>query len=134
MAAKNRQLAGGGSLMDMGIYAINAVRYLSGKEPMEVYGDELSTPGDPRFTEVEETMNFELRFEEGFIASCLTSYGINAIDFAYTGRGTIRVGAVSELSEAITCGKYDNGQNGRKCPTNRSTTLRPRWTISAAAF
>src|SRR5262245_54931047 len=32
----NRKLAGGGSLMDIGIYALNAVRYLSGQEPSEL--------------------------------------------------------------------------------------------------
>src|SRR5437764_66857 len=32
----NKQLAGGGSLMDIGIYALNASRYLTGEEPTEV--------------------------------------------------------------------------------------------------
>ena len=36
---------GGGSMMDIGIYAVNAARYLSGEEPTEVFGMEYSTPG-----------------------------------------------------------------------------------------
>jgi predicted dehydrogenase len=76
-----KAMAGGGALMDMGVYAINAARYLSGKEPVEVTAATYATPGDPRFTEVEETVTFEMRFDEGFVASCLTSYGINCKRF-----------------------------------------------------
>src|SRR5713101_2893167 len=47
----NKQLAGGGSLMDIGIYALNATRYLTGQEPTEVNAMIYSTPGDPRFKE-----------------------------------------------------------------------------------
>jgi predicted dehydrogenase len=69
-----KDMAGGGPLMDMGVYAINAARYLSGKEPVEVVATSFASPNDPRFAEVEETMALEMRFAEGFIASCLTSY------------------------------------------------------------
>jgi predicted dehydrogenase len=81
----NRKLAGGGSLMDMGIYALNAVRYLSGQEPTEVSAVSYSTPGDPRFKEVEETIAFELRFASGIVASCLSTYGFNCNRFRLYG-------------------------------------------------
>ena len=81
----NRQLAGGGSLMDIGIYALNAVRYLSGQEPTEVYATSYSTPNDPRFKEVEETIAFELRFDSGLLASCLSSYGLGCNRFRVYG-------------------------------------------------
>jgi predicted dehydrogenase len=71
----NKKLAGGGPLMDMGIYAVNAIRYLSGQEPVEVSAFSFATPGDPRFKEVEETISFEMRFESGMLASVLSSYG-----------------------------------------------------------
>src|SRR5262249_25925463 len=58
----NKQLAGGGSMMDIGIYALNASRYLSGEEPTEVNAVTYTTLGDPRFKEVEEHINFQLRF------------------------------------------------------------------------
>src|SRR4051794_35649581 len=45
----NRKLAGGGSLMDIGIYALNATRYLSGEEPTEVIAQSYTTPNDVRF-------------------------------------------------------------------------------------
>ncbi len=70
-----KDMAGGGSLMDIGIYALNASRYLTGEEPVEVSAMEYTTPGDPRFREVEETITFQLRFPSGVLASCTSSYG-----------------------------------------------------------
>jgi predicted dehydrogenase len=74
----NRELAGGGSLMDIGIYALNAARYLSGEEPTELTAMSYTTPGDPRFKEVEETINFQLRFPSGILANCSSSYGYDS--------------------------------------------------------
>ena len=70
-----RAMAGGGSLMDIGIYALNAARYLTGEEPVAVNAMMHSTPNDPRFTEVEENINFQLRFPSGVLANCASSYG-----------------------------------------------------------
>jgi predicted dehydrogenase len=71
----NKQLAGGGSMMDIGIYALNAARYLTGEEPAEVNAMMYTTPNDPRFKEVEENINFQLRFPSGILANCSSSYG-----------------------------------------------------------
>ena len=70
-----RAMAGGGSLMDIGIYSLNAARYITGEEPTEVSAMEYTTPNDPRFREVEETINFQLRFPSGVLANCSSSYG-----------------------------------------------------------
>ena len=70
-----KDLAGGGSMMDIGIYALNASRYLSGEEPTEVNAFMYNAPGDPRFKEVEENVNFQLRFPSGAMANCTSSYG-----------------------------------------------------------
>jgi Predicted dehydrogenases and related proteins len=71
----NKKMAGGGSLMDIGIYALNACRYLTGEEPKEVNAMIYSTPGDERFREVEEHVSFQLRFPSGVLANCTSSYG-----------------------------------------------------------
>ena len=71
----DRSLAGGGSLPDIGIYCINTARFLTGLEPRQVYGQIHSPKGDPRYREVEETVNFQLHFDNGFTANCTTSYG-----------------------------------------------------------
>jgi predicted dehydrogenase len=70
-----KAMAGGGSMMDIGIYALNASRYLSGEEPTEVSAMIYTTPNDPRFKEVEENVNFQLRFPSGAMANCTSSYG-----------------------------------------------------------
>jgi predicted dehydrogenase len=70
-----KDMAGGGSLMDMGIYALQAARYISGEEPVEINAMAYSTPRDPRFKEVEENINFQMRFPSGVLANCTSSYG-----------------------------------------------------------
>ncbi|MEH3086109.1 MAG: Gfo/Idh/MocA family oxidoreductase [Xylophilus ampelinus] len=70
-----RALAGGGALPDIGLYCLNAARFLTGEEPVEAYATLVSPPGDPRYAEVEETVAFTLRFPSGFIANSFTSYG-----------------------------------------------------------
>ena len=80
----NKTLAGGGSLMDIGIYSLQAARYISSEEPTEINAMMYSTPGDVRFKEVEETINFQLRFPSGVLANCTSSYG-------YSGQNRYRV-------------------------------------------
>lgn len=81
-----KSLAGGGSLMDIGIYALQAARYISGEEPTEVNALMYTTPGDPRFKEVEENINFQLRFPSGVLANCVSSYGAGLNRFRGVGQ------------------------------------------------
>lgn len=72
-----RALSGGGSLMDIGIYALNASRYMTGEEPIALYAHEVTDRNDPRFHEVEDRIEFELEFPSGVIASCMSMYSAN---------------------------------------------------------
>ncbi|MEH2412794.1 Gfo/Idh/MocA family protein [Nostoc sp.] len=72
-----RALAGGGCLPDVGIYCLNATRYLTGEEPIAISAQIFSTPGDPRFQEVEESVTFQMRFPSGIVAICSSSYGFH---------------------------------------------------------
>ena len=81
----NRKMAGGGSMMDIGIYALNAARYLTGEEPAEVHAMMDTTPNDPRFKEVEENITFQLRFPSGVLANCTSSYGVPLNRFRVVG-------------------------------------------------
>ena len=72
---QNKALAGGGALPDVGLYCLNTTRFLLGEEPTEVSAMIHSTPGDPRFKEVEETVTFQLRFPGGVLSNNATSYG-----------------------------------------------------------
>jgi glucose-fructose oxidoreductase len=44
-----------------------------------------STPNDPRFKEVEETITFQLRFPSGVLANCTSSYGAGLNRFRVVG-------------------------------------------------
>ncbi len=70
----NRKLAGGGSLMDIGVYSVNALRYLTGEEPAEVTAMEFTDRSDPRFREVEDTITFQFRFPSGAIGHGVSAY------------------------------------------------------------
>ncbi|BCS31818.2 glucose-fructose oxidoreductase [Luteitalea sp. TBR-22] len=70
-----KKMGGGGSMMDIGIYSVNAARYLAGEEPTEVFAMETTDRNDPRFKEVEDTLTFQLRFPSGTLANCVSSYG-----------------------------------------------------------
>ncbi len=66
-------LAGGGALMNMGIYAIQAALYTVGTNPIAVTAQEFKTMPE-KFKEVDETITMQLEFPEGAIASLHTSH------------------------------------------------------------
>jgi len=76
----NKQLAGGGAMMDIGIYSINGSRYMIGEDPVWVTAQE--TKNNPaKFKEgVDETIQFQLGFPGGAVASCLSTYAMNNLD------------------------------------------------------
>ena len=76
----DKKLAGGGAMMDIGIYSINGARYMIGEEPTWVTAQETKT--DPqKFKEgVDETILFQLGFPGGAVASCLSTYTMNNLD------------------------------------------------------
>ena len=70
----DKRLAGGGALPDIGLYDLNTTRFLLGEEPIEVSAMMYSTPGDPRFREVEENVVWQMRFASGVLSSHMTGY------------------------------------------------------------
>lgn len=72
-----KALAGGGSMMDIGIYSLNALRYLTGEEPTEVTATITNPPNDPRFVDVEDTVDFKLTFPSGLIGHGTSGYSWN---------------------------------------------------------
>jgi predicted dehydrogenase len=79
----NKELAGGGSMMDIGIYSINGARYMIGEDPIWVTAQETKT--DPaKFKEgVDETITFQFGFPGGAVSSCLSTYNMNGLDKFY---------------------------------------------------
>ena len=76
----DKKLAGGGSLMDIGVYAINGSRYMIGEEPIWVTAQETKTDTQKFKEGVDETITFQLGFPGGAVASCLSTYSMNNLD------------------------------------------------------
>jgi predicted dehydrogenase len=66
-------LSGGGPLLDAGIYAVHAARWLAGEAPISVTAQAIKTDPDT-FEEVEETLLWQLRFPSGILATSSTSF------------------------------------------------------------
>ena len=66
---------GAGPLYDLGIYCINAARYLFRAEPFEVMAMRLAHKCDPRFASAEEAYSATLRFSDDRVAQFTCSFG-----------------------------------------------------------
>src|SRR6201992_2520977 len=71
----DRKLAGGGPLVEMGVYSLNACRYLTGEEPVDIKAFASTIDKDGRFDTVEENVSWTMKFPSGIVASCNTTYG-----------------------------------------------------------
>jgi predicted dehydrogenase len=76
----NKKLGGGGSMYDIGIYGLQALQYLSGEAPTEVYATISNPPNDDRFKEVEDTVHFTLKFPSGLNGMCSSSYSWSGVN------------------------------------------------------
>jgi len=64
---------GGGAMMDMGVYALQAARYSTGLEPTAVSAQQFNL--DPEhISEVDETTTFQLEFPNNTFANCMTTF------------------------------------------------------------
>ena len=70
---KAKKEYGGGAIMDMGVYSINAARYATGEEPISVTAQQFKTRPEV-FKNVEETVTFQFDFPSGAVANCMTSF------------------------------------------------------------
>jgi predicted dehydrogenase len=97
-------MAGGGALMDVGVYCIQGGCYTLGERPLSVTATEVKTY--EKFAEVDETLAWHMKFPSGAIASCTTSYaiGVNRL-FAAAEEGRF------ELEPAYTYGPLKGWTN-----------------------
>jgi predicted dehydrogenase len=73
-----RRKTGGGTLFDIGVYCINAARYLFRDEPTEVLAMS-GNNGEKRFAEVDEMTGAILRFPGDRLATFICSFGTSAV-------------------------------------------------------
>ena len=67
--------------MDVGIYSLNACRFLTGEEPTQISAYSSVIDQDGRFNEVEENVAWTMKFPSGTVAACTTTYGANMDGF-----------------------------------------------------
>jgi predicted dehydrogenase len=70
----NKELAGGGPLMDVGIYCVQGAIYTMNQLPIAVTAKEGKRTDLKRFSEVEESITWRMEFPDGAVAECETSY------------------------------------------------------------
>lgn len=73
---KQNRAMGGGAMFDMGVYSLNAARYVTGEEPIAVLAQEKTNRPDI-YNRADETTIFQLEFPSGALANCATSLGMN---------------------------------------------------------
>jgi predicted dehydrogenase len=69
---------GGGPIYDIGIYCINAARYLFRAEPRTVWASALRRE-QPRFADAEETVSCVLQFSDARLAAFTCSFGAHPV-------------------------------------------------------
>ncbi len=69
---KLRPEMGGGSMMDMGVYPLQAARYVTGEEPVTVTAQGYSMRD--AYQDINEAVNFQLKFPGGTIANLSTGF------------------------------------------------------------
>ncbi|HEX8547495.1 MAG TPA: Gfo/Idh/MocA family oxidoreductase [Cytophagaceae bacterium] len=70
----DKKLAGGGPLMDLGVYCVQGVIYTIGELPIAITAKEGKKTDKEKFKTVEESISWTMEFANGAIAKCNTSY------------------------------------------------------------
>jgi predicted dehydrogenase len=90
-------LAGGGPMMDLGVYCVNTSRWLAGEDPKQTVARSWRHDTQ-RFKDVEEGVNFRLDFSSGLVVqgTCTYSAAISSFIFIQGSKGWV------SLSPAFT--------------------------------
>ncbi|MBA4851737.1 Gfo/Idh/MocA family protein [Emticicia sp. BO119] len=72
-----KAMAGGGPLMDVGIYCVQGSRYITGKEPLSVTAQFGPITDPVRFKDVEESLSWQFDFPDAVTVNGFTSYKTN---------------------------------------------------------
>jgi predicted dehydrogenase len=96
-----KAMAGGGPLMNLGVYCVQCSRYVLGEEPVSVTAQFGPITNKTLFSEVEESITWQLNFPSGALSTSTSSYNCS-VDrfFASADDGFF------ELSPAISYGPF----------------------------
>jgi glucose-fructose oxidoreductase len=106
---------GGGTLYDIGVYCINAARYLFRAEPTDVVALSVHS-GTRELEEIDESTGAVLRFPGGRVATFVTSFNADDVgSYRIVGtKGQIRVDPAFEYAEGLACEVKVDGRITRK--------------------
>jgi predicted dehydrogenase len=106
---------GGGTLYDIGIYCINAARYLFRSEPTEVVAMSVNS-GAQKLSEIDESTGALLRFKNDRLAAFVTSFNASDVaSYRIVGtRGNIRLDPAYEYAEGLQYELTVNGKTTKK--------------------
>lgn len=112
---RTRPETGGGTLYDIGVYCINAARYLFRSEPTEVMAISVNS-GASRTREIDESTGAVMKFAGDRVAAFITSF--NAADVAsyrvVGTKGQLHVDPAYEYAEGLAYELTINGKTTRK--------------------
>jgi predicted dehydrogenase len=112
---RTRKKLGGGPLFDIGVYCINAARYLFHDEPIEVVALTANN-GEERFVEIEEMIGAVMRFPGERLATFICSFAsADVADYDLIGtRGRLRLENAYEYLGELKCVTIINGKTTEK--------------------
>jgi len=112
---RTRKAMGGGTLYDIGVYCINAARYLFRAEPTEVVAISVNS-GTQRLREIDETTGAVLRFDDERVAAFVTSFNSSDVgSYRIVGtKGQLVVDPAYEYAEGLAYTLTINGKTTRK--------------------
>jgi len=99
---RTKRAFGGGTLYDIGVYCINAARYLFRTEPTEVMA--LSVNSTAKLKEIDESTAAVLRFGDDRVASFVTSFNAGDVgEYRVVGtKGQVHVDPAYEYAEGLS--------------------------------
>jgi predicted dehydrogenase len=112
---RTKRELGGGTLYDIGVYCINAARYLFRAEPKEVVAVSVNS-GVKKLAEIDESTAAVLRFEGERVASFVTSFNADDVaEYRIVGsKGQLHVDPAYEYAEGLAYTLTVNGKRQRK--------------------
>jgi predicted dehydrogenase len=107
---------GGGPLLDIGIYCVNAARMFFAAEPLDAAAIAATKAGDERFAEIDEQLSVVLRFPDERLAQFTCSFGAHAhSELTVVGeRGRLRLAPAYNLTETFVLETETEGGRTRR--------------------
>jgi predicted dehydrogenase len=96
-----KKYSGGGPLMNLGVYCVQAGRYVTGEEPTSVTAQFGAITDKYKFSEVEESITWQMNFPSGAVCTSTSTYSAGVDRFYASAED-----GFFELSPAVSYGPF----------------------------